>query len=196
MKGSLSPNQFYRLTLHCLMRRFCFYPSNPLNVTFSSFFWRSQVAKNTAREHSARSKVPAAQPAHTTSRTLPGISPFPVITMIAPRTKTARRARERGTTKYRRVVSVNLLERINREPAIETAQIAVGTAVKRNRPLYGYSQQQNIGNRHPEEYCRCQHQRVFHHSGLHFFIYRPAGTGTNLLACAQTPTTVQLGIST
>ncbi len=45
MKGSLSPNQFYRLTLHCLMRRFCFYPSNPLNVTFSSFFWRSQAKR-------------------------------------------------------------------------------------------------------------------------------------------------------
>lgn len=56
------------------------------------------IAKNTAKEHGARSKVPAAQPAHTISGTLPGISPFPVIAMIAPSAKTAIRSRKRGIT--------------------------------------------------------------------------------------------------
>ena len=56
------------------------------------------IAKNTARKHAARSRVPAAQPVHTISGTLPGISPFPVITMIAPSAKTARRSRKRGIT--------------------------------------------------------------------------------------------------
>jgi len=26
------------------------------------------------------------------------------------------------------------------------------------------------GNRHPEEYCRCRHQRISHHSDLHFYL--------------------------
>ena len=55
------------------------------------------IAKNTAKEHGARSKVPSFPPAHTISGTLPDL-PFPVITMIAPSAKTARRSRKRGIT--------------------------------------------------------------------------------------------------